>query len=96
MPDNTPVREQVSPHLVAILRALSQKRERWSTSSVIAEDAGISPRTTRSHLLRLARRGVVEWVEPFGGNRYRLREDLSAEAAEYVAEVHRIGEVLES
>jgi DNA-binding IclR family transcriptional regulator len=79
---------------VAVLEVLSQKRDRWVTSSVIAEAAGVSGRTARNHLLRLAKRGVVEWVEPFGGNRYRLRESLPIEAAEYVADVRKIGEIL--
>lgn len=86
--------QKISPQLVAVVRVLEQKRGRWCTSAVIAEASGVKPRTVRAHLRRLAERGVVDWVEPFGGNRYRLSEELSSEGEAYLAQVGLAGEAL--
>ena len=62
---------EVSLHL---LKAYDHVRsqDRWMTAKEIAERGEISERTARKHARSLARLGIFERMEVFGGYRYHL------------------------
>jgi hypothetical protein len=81
---------QITAHELRVYRLLQARRGRWLTTEQIAEGAEVAGRTARHHALRLARLGVADRWEVFGGYRYRLAGD----PADYVAQLEAAGLVL--
>ena len=63
---------EVSLHQVKVYMAVKASGNSWITSNVIAERAGVSPRTARSHALKLVNLGIFDQAEVFPAHRYRL------------------------
>ncbi|WDT90767.1 hypothetical protein H0E86_03900 [Streptomyces sp. SCSIO-PteL053] len=53
-----------------------------------------APRTVRAVLAKLARRGVVDYVEVYPGRRYRLHADAETDHAAYFAAIDLAAEAL--
>lgn len=61
---------EISVHFARVVRFLRGVTE-WTTAIEIAKGAGVAPRTARLHAARLARLGLANVEEVFGGYRYR-------------------------
>jgi predicted DNA-binding transcriptional regulator len=58
---------------VLVYRELCQNRDRWLSDRELAQQfKGVTPRTIRTHCLRLVKRGLVEQPKVFPVHRYRL------------------------
>jgi predicted ArsR family transcriptional regulator len=63
----------ISRHEVQIFRELLNATE-WLSTSELAEQAGVSPRTARAHVTKLVGQGIAERAEVFPGYRYRIAQ----------------------
>lgn len=79
---------QISAQEAETVNALLLARRQWlSARDVQARTPNAAPRTVRAVLLKLARAGVVEFVEVFPGRRYRLAGDAEEKHAPYLHQV---------
>ncbi len=69
---------QVSPQLLGVYEVV-KKRDCWLTAKQIAAAGSVAERTTRHHCRQLTDAGVFRCMRLFGGYRYRLAKQPSAE-----------------
>lgn len=76
-------RNEVSLHEVKLFVALKAKPE-WRTSKDLAAEAGIADRTSRAHLVKMVKLGLVDVAEVFPAHRYKLSEMAGKRNAAYL------------
>lgn len=80
---------EITEHLARVAIDL-RKRGDWATAIEVAATSGVAGRTTRHHLTRLVKVGVVELVEAFPGHRYRWSTAPSEKCEAFVVKLDAV------
>ena len=83
-----------SPHEIKVFRALQNHKGDWMTRADIERAANVNGRTTRAHLLKLEKSGVVQRAEMFPSDQYRLISKPSLAGRAHTAELENAGKIL--
>jgi len=86
-------RNEVSIHEARLYRALEAHAGTWKTSAELATAAQIAGRTSRAHVVKLHKLGLVDVAEVFPGHRYRLAQKADKRNASYVIRLRQAVEV---
>lgn len=62
---------EISIHLCKVFLAIKATNG-WAASKDVACSSGVAERTTRAHLLRLVKMGLLDQAEVFPAHRYRF------------------------
>lgn len=86
-------KNEVSIHEAKLFLVLRGGGTGWITSRDAAKASGISERTARAHLLKLAKMGLVDQAEVFPAHRYRLAAKADKRNGGYVRRLESACEV---
>lgn len=87
-------RSEISTHEVKVYLALKSMPEKWLSNAEVSEMAKVSPRTVRSHTLRLVKLGILDQAEVFPAHRYKFSSKGEKRNRSYAIRLDQAAEIM--